>query len=277
MRVSEPTILLDDLYFPECMRWHGDQLWFSDMFAGSVHAVDTRSGRATTAFEIDDLAGGLGWLATGETLVCSMEKRRVLAVAGAATRVHVDLSGYFEHPINDMYVDPDGRALVGGFGFDADHGAPHARVPLAVVGPDGGSRLDGNQLLFPNGIDLLAKGVVAVAETFADQITTIAIGPTGELGRATRFAALADGDGPDGICSDRRGGLWVACAFGERVVHLAADGRVDAEVGIPSLGVFDCLLGGPDRRTLFIAVSSHDEEYGRLHRTGSILQARIEV
>ncbi|TDB85919.1 hypothetical protein E1264_19575 [Actinomadura sp. KC216] len=276
MRVSDPRPLLDDLYFPECLREHEGGLWFSDMFAGTVHRMpwDDPSAR-TTVFATDDLCGGIGWLPGGDLLVCSMEKRLLLAVdASGAPRVHADLSVHFEHPINDMLVLPDGRALVSGYGYDVDHGAAPERVALAVVEPDGTHRLDANRLLFPNGIDVLSPGRIAVAETFAEQVTTIPLDGDGGLGTATAHARFGDGDGPDGISADGEGGLWVACAFGERVVHLDTGGREDAELRIPGLGVFDCLAAASGDR-LVIAVSGHDEEYGRRHRTGSLLEARI--
>ena len=38
--MSETTVLLDDLRFPEGPRWHDDRFWFSDMHARQVIAVD---------------------------------------------------------------------------------------------------------------------------------------------------------------------------------------------------------------------------------------------
>ena len=35
-----PTVLLDNLMFPEDPRWRGDKLWFSDVFAKEVITVD---------------------------------------------------------------------------------------------------------------------------------------------------------------------------------------------------------------------------------------------
>ena len=38
--MGETTILLDGLRFPEGPRWHEGRLWFSDMHARQVIAVD---------------------------------------------------------------------------------------------------------------------------------------------------------------------------------------------------------------------------------------------
>ncbi|MFF2655555.1 SMP-30/gluconolactonase/LRE family protein [Streptomyces sp. NPDC058045] len=276
MLASDPQLLLDQLYFPECLRWHDGELWFSDMFAGTVHRMcPEEPGSITTVVTLDDLCGGLGWLPNGDLLAVSMEKRHLVAVGkNGGIRLHADLSGYFEHSINDMLVLPNGRAVVGGFGFDADNGAAPATVPLAVVEPDGSHRLDENQLLFPNGIEVIAPGKVAVAETFADRITTMTLEDTGHLGAATSYAELREGDGPDGISADGNGGLWVACAFGERVLHLDESGGIDSETTVAGMGVFDCLFDRDNNR-LVIAISGHDEVHGRSHRTGALLMAPV--
>lgn len=277
MRASEPETFLDGLYFPECLRWRDGQLWFSDMFAGTVNVVrDPRDPTPSVFFAPDDLCGGLGWLPDGTLLVVSMEARHLYAVdASGAARLYVDLARAFDHPINDLYVDAAGRAFVSGYGYDVDNGAPQQPVPLAVVTGERLFRLDDNPLLFPNGIDLLDPSTLVVAETFADRVSSLSVGLDGSLGVATTFATMAPGDGPDGISSDGHGGLWVACAFGERVVHLDATGGIVEEIVVPGMGVYDCLLGGPDGRTLYIAVASHDEVHARRHPTGSILRARV--
>ena len=69
-----PAVLVDGLHFPEGPRWRatsGDaagaaagKLWFSDILAGKVMAVDLE-GRLETLAEVPQMASGLGWLADG--------------------------------------------------------------------------------------------------------------------------------------------------------------------------------------------------------------------
>jgi sugar lactone lactonase YvrE len=271
--MSEPTVLIDDLYFPECMRWHNGQLWFSDMFAGTVNVASGEVGAGATAvLDLGDMCGGIGWLPDGDMLVVAMNQRQVLRLGTDRRRtVYGDLAGFFEYPTNDMYVDGHGRAYVGGYGYDMNAGAREKSVQLAVVEPDGATRLVSSPLVFPNGIDACAgASELLVAETFAHQIARVPIGPDGSVGEASLYGALP-GDGPDGISCDSVGGVWVACSFGERVVHLDPSGEVDGEIGLPGLGVYDCLLGGPEGSSLFVAVASRDGDYARDHITGSIL------
>jgi sugar lactone lactonase YvrE len=277
MQISEPQLVIDNLYFPECLRWRDGRLWFSDMFAGSVFHASGRPGDTPTqVLQLDDDAGGIGWLPGGDLLVVSMNQRRVLRMHGERTDVHSDLSRHFAHPTNDIYVSDEGRTYVTGFGFDADHGAPVESVQLAVVEVDGSSYVAGSQMVFPNGIDR-RKGHpdLVVAETYADALSIVPTDANGRPQPSVRFATLDKGDGPDGISCDDDGGVWVACAFGRRAVHIDARGTIDAEIPIPGRGVFDCLLGGADRRTLYLGVSSPDEEYGRTHRTGSVLSVEL--
>src|SRR5690606_25507896 len=57
----EPELLLDDLVFPEGPRWHDGRLWFSDMHAHEVVAVDEH-GKRETIVEVPGSPSGLGWL-----------------------------------------------------------------------------------------------------------------------------------------------------------------------------------------------------------------------
>lgn len=276
MRVSEPEVVVDDLYFPECLRWRDGALWFSDMFAGRVHRL--ADGAVGTVTEVPGYAGGLGWLPDGDQLVVAMLERRVYRVGPDGTlRPHADLRPLLEYPANDLYVDARGRAFVSGYGYDVDNGAPVRTVPLAVVEPDGSARLAGPRLTFPNGIDRLpGRAELVVAETFADRVSVVPLDADGNpADTATPWATFDDGTGPDGLCCDDAGGAWVACAFGQRAVHVTAAGEIDHVIPVPDQGVLCCLLGGERRRTLYIAVADTDEEYAARHRTGSILAVEL--
>ncbi|MEV0738150.1 SMP-30/gluconolactonase/LRE family protein [Streptomyces sp. NPDC050549] len=124
-------------------------LWFSDLAHGTVHRWDG-TGEPETVIEVPGRAGGLGWLPDGRLLVVSMDGGRVHCLeADGELVVHADLRHVVGGPVNDMLVDPEGRAYVGNFGFDyhapsrehpnsmlyAPPGPPGA--PLACLAPDG--------------------------------------------------------------------------------------------------------------------------------------------
>ena len=57
-------VLLDKLAFPEGPRWHDGKLYFSDMHAHKVIAVDM-NGKTETICEVPNRPSGLGWLPDG--------------------------------------------------------------------------------------------------------------------------------------------------------------------------------------------------------------------
>ncbi|MFJ4934092.1 SMP-30/gluconolactonase/LRE family protein [Streptomyces pseudovenezuelae] len=197
------VLALSGLGVPECLRWHEGALWFSDLAHGTVHRWDG-TGEAETVLKVPGRAGGLGWLPDGRLLVVSMDEGRVYRREADGELVeHADLRHIVGGPVNDMLVDPQGRAYVGNFGFDyhaftrehpnsllyAPPGPP--RTPVACLAP-GGSLLGLTEpLLFPNGMLLTADGTaVVVAETLAMRLTRLPVNADGSLARAQPWAAL---------------------------------------------------------------------------------------
>ncbi|MDN2565517.1 SMP-30/gluconolactonase/LRE family protein [Aquibium sp. A9E412] len=79
---------------------------------------------------------------------------------------------------------------------------------------------------------------------------------TGALGGARLFADLRSEAGvPDGACVDAEGGVWSAAWQGRRVVRIAPDGRIDAEIAVPVERPTCCAFGGAGLDTLFITTS----------------------
>jgi sugar lactone lactonase YvrE len=87
-----------------------------------------------------------------------------------------------------------------------------------------------------------------------------------------------EGVTPDGICLDAEDAVWVASPTTGEVLRVAEGGRVLERVASGSLGAYACMLGGPDRRTLFIctATSIDPEEAARL-REGRIVMVEVAV
>ena len=67
---------------------------------------------------------GLGFLPDGTPLAVSMEDHRLLRLQAGGAVEHADLSALVSRHVNDMLVDPAGRAYVGNFGFDFLGGEP---------------------------------------------------------------------------------------------------------------------------------------------------------
>jgi sugar lactone lactonase YvrE len=247
--------LVDGLTFPEAPRWRDGRLWFSDFYTRRVLAVDT-AGRLETIATVPQRPSGLGWTPDGALLVVSMLDRRLLRFDGTGAHVAAELGELATGPCNDMVVDAAGRAYVGNFGFDRHRGESPRTTCLMRVDPDGSVVRAADDLLFPNGAVITPDGrTLVVAETFASRLTAFDVATDGTLSNRRLFARI-EGCFPDGICLDAERAVWVADARGNRVIRVHADGRVDRTIVTGARAAFACMLGGPDRRTLFVCTNT---------------------
>ena len=269
-------VLVDGLTFPEAPRWRDGKLWFSDFYSHRVLAVDL-TGRLETVVEVPQRPSGLGWTADGTLLVVSMLDRRLLRVERGTTRVVADLSALATGPCNDMVVDAAGRAYVGNFGFDRHRGEPERTTCLARVDPDGRVTRAADDLHFPNGTVITPDGrTLIVAETLAHRLTAFDVAADGALSNR-RVLATIDGCFPDGICLDAEGAVWVADARSNRVIRVRADGAIDRALVTGQRGAYACMLGGSDRRTLFVLTNTGSGPAMADKTDGRIETYRVDV
>ncbi len=272
MAERTPAVLLDQLVFPECPRWHEGKLWFSDMHAHRVFNMAT-DGEPTIVLETEDMPAGLGWLPDGQLLVVAMVGRKLLRQDVSGTLVEVaDLNRFAPFHCNDMVVDAHGRAYVGNYGFDLDAGAEATSTNLVCVEPDGEAWVVAEQLLFPNGMVIADGGrTLVVAESFGQRLSAYDLNDDGSLANPRVWADLRP-NVPDGICLDAAGGIWVADPLNNGVMRVVQGaGPVD---WIPTgRGAFACALGGDDGRTLYICTA----ESSNPKRTLELCSGRIEA
>lgn len=271
MAHTSAEILLTGLSFPEAPRWHDNRLWFTDQHARKIMAV-TSTGQAECILKMDDLPGGLGWLPDSTLLVVAMTERKVYRLVRNRLILHVDLADLAQFHCNDMVVSTDGRAYVGNFGYDLHGGAAQTATHLIAIEPDGTSKIAATGLVFPNGSVITPDGaLLIVAETFAHRLTAFSIGENGVLHTPQLWADLGDIT-PDGICLDAAGALWVASPSTHEVVRVTSGGEISARI-YPLGTPYACMLGGQDRRTLFILTSETDDP----EQADKIKSGRIEI
>jgi sugar lactone lactonase YvrE len=71
--------------------------------------------------------------------------------------------------------------------------------------------------------------------------------------------------------------LWIADGLGGRLIRVREGGEIVEEVAVGS-GVFACMLGGADGRTLFACAAPDFYEYARRNaREASLLAIRVDV
>jgi sugar lactone lactonase YvrE len=267
-----PEIVIDGLHFPECLRWRDDRLYFCDMYGDAVYEYDPATSALRTVAEVFH-PGGIGWLPDGRMLVVASEDKRILEVGEFANLPYADLTDLAGGWVNDMLVDTDGRIYVGNFGYDLFDEEPRP-TQLAVVDTDGSVRMQADDVLFPNGMAKRSDGKLVVAETFGKALTTFTIGADGTL---TRESSIPLGEAtPDGICIDAEDQVWISSVYGKQAIRVSPAG--DQEPHPVGQMAFACMLGGADRRTLFVATAPDFEPAARRALTeGRIETLRVEV
>jgi sugar lactone lactonase YvrE len=286
------TTIAEGLSFLECPRWRAGCLYLSDFYNHRVVAV--RAGAIATVVNVEHQPAGIGWLPDGSMLVVSMKDRRVMRLEGDGKLVeHADLSGLATWHCNDMVVDSRGRAYVGHFGFDLMAAADPAPAAIMRIDPDGTATLAAKDMLFPNGMVITPDGrTLIVAETIAQRLTAFAIETDGTLSHRRVWAAFGDPPtatdfagllaqvktAPDGICLDAEGCVWFADAMGNRVVRTREGGEIVEEISTGDFGVFACMLGGANGRTLFLcAAPTFVEAVASVDHQARLLATTVDV
>ncbi len=255
-------VLLEGLLFPESPRWHDGKLWFADMASCKVLTVDL-NGYKETILERNTSVSGLGWLPDNRLLVVSMVDNCLLRLDTGGVNVVADLNKFGIVWSNDMVVDKKGRAYIGNFGFDYVNGEPFKPTKLILVNPNGEARVVANKMAFPNGTVITPDDkTLIIAETFAARLTAFDISDEGSLSNRRVWANLKS-LAPDGICLDAEGGVWLAAPGNGKVVRVLEGGQITHVVKVEN-DAYACMLGGPDRKTLFVATSKDTRDAGRI-------------
>ena len=265
---ADRQVLLADLAFPESPRWHDGRLWVSDWGANEVIAVDP-SGTSEVVARVESFPMCIDHLPDGRLLIVSSADRRLLRQELDGSLVtHADLAALGEHPWNDIVVDGRGNAYVNNIGFDFP-GGEFAPGIVALVTPGGVASRVADGLAFPNGMAVQPdNGTLIVAESYGQKLTGFDIGPDGSLSGRRTWAEVDDH--PDGICLDAEGAVWYGDVGNRRCVRVREGGEVLQVIDLDR-GCFACILGGPDRRTLFMTVN----EWGGAEGMGGTRKGRV--
>jgi sugar lactone lactonase YvrE len=227
---------------------------------------------------MDDEPGGIGWLPDGRLLIVAQIGRRVLRLDPEGLHEHADLATLTAGKCNDMVVDAQGRAYVGHFGYDMAAGGAPGPASLVMVTPEGTATVAADGLSFPNGAELSADGrTLVVAESGARRLLAFDVAEDGALSGRRVWADLGE-IGPDGICIDAEGAVWVAAPLTNEVVRVREGGEILDRHNVGDLPAFACSLGGPDGRTLFLccddmSAPARPDPTGR----GRIARIRVDV
>ncbi len=245
-----PTLLAEGFVFAEAPRWHDGELWFSDMHGEAVYST-TPSGETTRRLALPGgKPSGIGFLPDGSALIVSMTERVLLRRAPDGSHsVHARLDTLVDDELNDMVVAPNGTAYVGSY---PDPENPSEGLLLKVL-PDGSASVAARDMHFPNGTVLSPDGrTLIVAESKGRRLTAFDVDAHGDLGGRRVVAATPDA-APDGIALDAEGAVWAAFPLAREFRRILPGGEVTDRVRVGGRMAVACTLGGPDRRTLFLA------------------------
>ena len=271
--MPELQTLMTGIAFGESPRWHDDRLWFSDWGTQELIAVDLE-GNSEVIVCVASFPFCIDWLPDGRLLIVSARDRLLLRREPDGSLVtHADLSSLSDYPWNDIVVDGRGNAYIGNIGFDFP-GGEFAPGILALVAPDGSARQVADGVAFPNGMTVTPdNSTLIVAESYASRLTAFDIADDGSLSNRRERADLGDG-APDGICLDAEGAVWYGDVPNKRCVRVREGGEVLQTIDLDR-GCFACMLGGPERKTLFMVAREWRgmESTTEGERTGQILIA----
>jgi len=270
--MSNLHTLMTGLGLGESPRWHDGRLWCSDWVAQAVIAVNL-AGKSEVITRVPSFPFCLDWLPDGRLLVVSGGDGHLLCrEADGSLVTHADLSGLSRYPWNEIVVDGRGNSYLNciGFAFPAGAFAPGI---IALVTPDGAVQQVADDLAFPNGMAVTPDGsTLIVAESYGSKLTAFDITADGRLRDRRVWAELAGG-APDGICLDADGAVWYADVPNKQCVRVREGGAVLQTIELDR-GCFACMLGGVDRRTLFMMAAVYDPAtMFSGERTGQILTA----
>ena len=134
-------------------------------------------------------------------------------------------------------------------------------------------------------------GTLLVDETFGNRVTAFDIAADGTLANRRTWAKFGEPPAdreigkligqvvvaPDGCCLDADGAMWIADGLGGRVIRVREGGEIIDEVQVGT-GVFACMLGGADGRTLFICAAPDFQEEARKNaREATLRTARVDT
>jgi sugar lactone lactonase YvrE len=292
--MAELTTLLEGGAFFEGPRWHDGRWWVSDFYRHLVLALDSDGG-TEEVLTVEAQPSGLGWMPDGSLLVVSMKDHRVLRRSpDGEVSVHAQVGEYCGGHLNDMVVDGKGRAYVGNFGFDLMAFADPEPANLIRVDPDGSASVAAADMLFPNGSVITPDGrTLIVGETAGARYTAFTIEKDGSLADRRVWAQVEEAPelgplaetlpklkfGPDGCALDAEGYIWAADEVGARCARVAEGGEIVDEIKAPEgLGLFACMLGGEDGRTLLMCCAPDFAEEARSRaREAVLLTTTVDV
>ncbi len=272
------AVIRGGLSFGEGPRWHEGRLWYSDFYRRGIYSMSGDGSDETLEHEVVTQPSGMGWLPSGDLLCVSMIDQKVLRFHDDEVSVFADISEHCVFWANEMLVSLAGYSYVGNFGFDLDTrleelgveafiATPPPSTNLVVLDPNGNVIQVVADLEFPNGTVITPDGTtLIIGETMGSRLTAFNVASDGTLSHR-RVWAQFEFTPTDGMCLDADGQIWYANAIANQVTRVKEGGNS-----------FACMLGGEDRRNLYIMSAPTSDRFKIADTTrGRIEMVRVET
>ena len=131
---------------------------------------------------------------------------------------------------------------------------------LVVISPEGDVIQVVPDMDFPNGTVITPDGAtLIVGETLRVALSAFDIADDGTLSNRRVWAQL-EGVYTDGMCLDDEGQIWLANAIAPQCLRVREGGEITGTVNHATLS-FACMLGGEDRRSLFVMTAPTSDRF----------------
>lgn len=277
MNTADTKIFLDQLKFPEGLRWRHDDLWFCDLWDHKVYCFD-HLGNMLKELKFDDQPVGLGWLSDNRLLITTLFDRKLWQYYDNNLSVFIDLASTAPGYAHDFTVSKNDMIYISCSGFYPCYKVVPKKSYILMVSDNLNVQVAASNIGYPNGIIITPNGKhLIVAETFASKLTIFDIASDFTLVNKRAwfefdnlgFQVDFDKHGipkntnrhyPDGICYDAsRDAVWVASPGMLEVICVNQHNQVLETIKTQSYP-FDCILGGKDNSILYVATSDAETD-----------------
>ncbi len=270
----------------EAAVWSADEsaVYWTDVCRFLIHRFDINSGSTHT------------WLFDEPVVALSLSDQPGLWLVALASRLiwwwpKTDarrdhgfvLQGYPQVRLNDGRADPVGNFWVGSMRnnvlANGEAGQAGGQDGVVVcVHPDGATRTLVRDLGIANTLCWSPdQRTFYTADTLANCVWAFDYdAASASISKRRPFFAAYERGLPDGSAIDAEGYVWNCRFFGQCIVRISPQGRIDRVIDMPVRNLTTATFGGADLRTLYVTSASLERAYGdRL--AGSLWALRCDV